>query len=155
MSSNVKRDMLEIRSGNGEVSSHWLRYLPSLMLAVACQYIDFKSSDEKCPEPVYFLLTQTAKIDFVEKQRLHLWFWAILPTWPGAGDRRIKHLRSVNYWLHTTDTSDTEEISPSVHGSLAQAVMARPGRQADKFRKISKAPPPIKQKTSIAQLFIS
>ena len=136
--------MLEIRTWNGEVSSHWLRYLPSLMLAVACQYIDFKSSD--------FLLTQTAKIDFAEKQRLHLWFWAILPTWPGAGDRQIQHLRSVNYWHYTTDT---EEISPSVHGSLAQAVMARPGRQADKFRKISKAPPPIKQKTSIAQLFIS
>ena len=45
-----------------------------LILSVACQYTDLNSLDEKCFEPVYFLLTQTAKIDFVEKHRLHLWF---------------------------------------------------------------------------------
>lgn len=56
------------------VSKPLIALSATLMLAVACQYTDFNDLDEKCFEPVYFLLTQTAKIDFAEKHRLHLWF---------------------------------------------------------------------------------
>ena len=56
------------------VSKPLIALSATLMSAVACQYTDFNDLDEKCFEPVYFLLTQTAKIDFAEKHRLHLWF---------------------------------------------------------------------------------
>ena len=78
--------MLEIRTWNGEVSKSLIALSAVLMFAVTCQYIDFNVFDEKCFEPVYFLLTQTAKIDFAEKHRLHLWFGAILPKRPRASD---------------------------------------------------------------------